>query len=807
MTDKDLGITVTADIDDALDALSNLQSALDNLPEDINPEIDLDDDDAQSKLDDFNSDLENINGEDVTPDIELTGDGQDQLDDVQTTLDDINGESVEPDLELTGDGRDELNDVQTTLDDINGESVEPDIEITGDGQTELDDIQSNVNELNDTPVVISTDVSGLLADGWVASIQSDIDNLNSTPVTIDTSVTGDAEDEITTIKDDLTDLPTTQNVEVDLDGDAETNLPALQEDIQNLPATTDIEVNEDGNAETEIDNVKDDLESIPSEVDVAVDADTSDAESGIENTKGDMDDLTDSESEADEQGQETGDDINSSMLVAAGGIGTAATAASQLSQELYDANTNMTQLANDTGESTTKMTDLINSVTTPEVSQQAAESYIMTLMQLGEPNDLLEKNAEVMDKIQEGTGASTEAVQGFAQTMVALGMPIQDFSDSMGIAQYEQQNFVGGLENYSSLAPMFANTLESMGFSYQQASVILADMSQKTGGTRKGMMQLLTNAGGSGNALLQELGTTDTQVNQTAGSMDNYSGTLNKNAQVADQNQGVTKQLQTEYSKLALSLGDIAPELLTVGGAVGIALLAIPAFKIWDKIMGNEDDAQLATKYVNLLKNTLVNPLKNIGDKLIPDAVSDWFDNVTDPLKSKISNLTKNVDSDVTAAGDDISSTVKKAGQQTFDDLFDDASANITVGKFKSFFNSIVDTYQDFKTRMSGQSVLSDFETELEEDGSKIEGVLDGIKGKFTDFASKIKSTFTSDPVDEFQSTLDHVFEDVDGTIGKSESTISKFFTDIKGMMDSVGDLNVIQKLFPDVDTAKFNEY
>ena len=312
---------------------------------------------------------------------------------------------------------------------------------------------------------------------------------------------------------------------------------------------------------------------------MAIGADPSDAESGIENTKGDMDDLTDSENQADEQGQETGDDINNSMLVAAGGIGTAATAASQLSQELYDANTNMTQLANDTGESTTKMTDLINSVTTPEVSQQSAESYIMTLMQLGEPNDLLEKNAEVMDKIQEGTGASTEAVQGFAQTMVALGMPIQDFSDSMGIAQYEQQNFVGGLENYSSLAPMFANTLESMGFSYQQASVIIADMSQKTGGTRKGMMQLLTNAGGSGNALLQELGTTDTQVNQTAGSMDNYSGTLNKNAQVADQNQGVTKQLQTEYSKLALSLGDIAPELLTVGGAVGIALLAIPGFQ------------------------------------------------------------------------------------------------------------------------------------------------------------------------------------------------------------------------------------
>ena len=174
ITDKELGIVVTGDISDALDALGNLQSALDGLPEDVNPEIDLDDDDAQTKLDDFNSDLENIDGEDVTPDIELTGDGQDQLNDVQTTLDDINGESVEPDVELTGDGQSQLQDVQSTIDSINGESVEPELEIGGDGQSQIEEIQSDVNDLNSTPVTVVTDVTGLLADGWVATIQSDV---------------------------------------------------------------------------------------------------------------------------------------------------------------------------------------------------------------------------------------------------------------------------------------------------------------------------------------------------------------------------------------------------------------------------------------------------------------------------------------------------------------------------------------------------------------------------------------------------------------------------------------------------------
>ena len=82
--------------------------------------------------------------------------------------------------------------------------------------------KSDVNDLNDTPLVITTDVSGLLADGWVADIKGQLDDLNSTPV----------------------------DIEANVEGDAETNLPALRESIESLPAITDIEVNEDGNAET-----------------------------------------------------------------------------------------------------------------------------------------------------------------------------------------------------------------------------------------------------------------------------------------------------------------------------------------------------------------------------------------------------------------------------------------------------------------------------------------------------------------------------------------------------------------------------
>ena len=86
---KSLDIVVNSDISDALEALVELQEALENIPDSVTTNIDLGDSDVQNEIDDIQTTLDEVNGETVEPDIELSGDGLDQIQTIQTTLDEL----------------------------------------------------------------------------------------------------------------------------------------------------------------------------------------------------------------------------------------------------------------------------------------------------------------------------------------------------------------------------------------------------------------------------------------------------------------------------------------------------------------------------------------------------------------------------------------------------------------------------------------------------------------------------------------------------------------------------------------------
>jgi hypothetical protein len=694
-----LGIEVTADIQDALDALGNLKGALDSLPETVNPEVDLEDDDAQTKIDDFNSDLQDIDGEDVEPEIDIGGDGLDQIQTIQTTLDEVNGESVEPDLELGGDGQNEIQTIQTTLDSINGEEVEPDITLNDDAETQID------------------------------SIKTDLEDINGETVTPEVNVDGDAITNLPAIRDDIESLPATQEIELDLTGDVETQLPAIRDDVESLPATQSIEIEETGNADSQIETIKDDAESIPTTIDIDVETDAGDADSQLENTKNDADDLSNSEGDAGQAGEQAGSDISDGMGVAATGITAVSAEAENLTQQLYEDQTAMQQLAIFTGETNQQMTTLVNNVTSASVSQQYAEQYIQTLMQLGVPNDLLQKNAEELAKIGEATGNDAETTSAFAQTVVALGGDAQDMGDYLGMAGYEQQNFVGGLQNFSQMAPMFAVQMSAMGFSTQQSAVIMADMSQKTGGTRKGMMALMTAANGSGAALLNELNTTTPAVNTQADSFGNYTNKVNEASSADENNQSWVAQLQTEYTKLMLTLGDIGPEILTIAGAIG-TLVAGPSAAAW------------------------------LADKLFQTdfqtAYNDW-------LKTKLEPVTDLMKSALQKAGVDIGDSAEDAGKTVDNDV---GKATEDMGNsFKSGFNYVNETIENAGDELNFSDIGERFDTDFVDVGN-------GIKSGISDIGSTIKSGLgnvgntVTDGANSLKSDFDYIGSSIKTSIG-----------------------------------------
>ncbi len=610
---------------------------------------------------------------------------------------------------------------------IEGSSVTAVFDLGGDGETEVEEVQSDVNNLNDTSVVVPFDISGPLSEGWIASIQEQLDELNDTPVEIETNT----------------------------EGDAETNLPAIRDDIESLPATQDIEINQTGDADSQIETIKDDAEAVPTEIDIDINQ-TGDAESSIEDTKDDADDLSDSEEQSGQAGEDAGNDISDGMGVAATGITAVSAEAENLTQELYDSQTAMQQLAIFTGETNSQMTTLVNNVTSASVSQQAAEQYIQTLMQLGVPNQLLEQNADELAKIGEATGNDSETTAAFAQTVVALGGDAQQMGDYIGMAGYEQQNFVGGLANFSQMAPMFATQMTAMGFSTEQAAVIMADMSQKTGGTRKGMMALITAANGSGAALLNELNTTTPAVNAQADSFGNYTSKVNEASAADEANQSWLAQLQTDYTKLMLTLGDIGPEILTIAGAIG-ALVAGPSAAAWvvDKLF--QTDFQ--TAYNDWLK-----------DQLEP---------VTDLMKSALQKAGIDIGDSAETAGDTVSDDIGKATEDMGDGI-------------KNGFSYVNETIDNSADDLSWGSVEDRFDTDLVDLESDVvssiskfgSGIVNGIK----DIGSSIKSAVggLGDSVTEGSASFDGDFDDF---INDIKSNVGNVTDSFKGSDDGVIDM------------------
>ncbi len=56
--------------------------------------------------------------------------------------------------------------------------------------------------------------------------------------------------------------------------------------------------------------------------------------------------------------------------------------------------------------------------------------------------------------------------------------------------------------------------------------------------------------------------------------------------------------------------------------------------------------------------------LKDVGDRVIPDSVQDWFgSNVTDPIKSRIDNLTNSVENDLKDTGEKVKADLGNAGK------------------------------------------------------------------------------------------------------------------------------------------------
>jgi hypothetical protein len=289
-----------------------------------------------------------------------------------------------------------LNQILSTLQEI-PDQITTDININGDAGQEVTDLTTGVDDLNTTQLAIPVDTSSITGlDSDTQQIYTDIESLNNTQVAIPVDTSG------------ITDLDSdTQQTYSDLE-----SLGSAAEDASN--------------------NIIDSMD--------AADESVNNLDSDVQQTGSDTEDV----------GSNSGSGSGSSsggigdIGAAAGGIIGMATL-TEAQSELYDTNISIDKIATATGIANDKMTDLVYNMTNAHFDSTDAENYIEVLHQLQVPNDLLDKNAKAMNEIQIGTGITAAQTIQYASDVKALGGNVQDLTQYYGMAQYAQDNVVGGM--------------------------------------------------------------------------------------------------------------------------------------------------------------------------------------------------------------------------------------------------------------------------------------------------------------------------------------------------------------------------
>ena len=172
-SEQQLGITVIAEVQSAIDDLQDLFNAITELPEDkistiqietengedietLKTELDdLDnkdvnvtanvDGDATTDITSIKDDVDEIDNKDITMEANLTGDAETGLNDINTDVEDVNGKEVDIDTNVTGDGLEDIETIKEDADSLNGSEVDIDIDDTGDAEGDLEDVSDNTD--------------------------------------------------------------------------------------------------------------------------------------------------------------------------------------------------------------------------------------------------------------------------------------------------------------------------------------------------------------------------------------------------------------------------------------------------------------------------------------------------------------------------------------------------------------------------------------------------------------------------------------------------------------------------------------
>lgn len=224
---------------------------------------------------------------------------------------------------------------------------------------------------------------------------------------------------------------------------------------------------------------------------------------------------------------------------------------------------------------------MVAAMTNVNFPTEDALLYIRTLRQTGvTATDSLNSGAIAFNQIQVATGVSNEEVVKFSNSMVAMGMDMNNVPSSFNAIAYANANMVGGFSTYANWMQKYDSTFKEMGLNIDQTAVLISAATQKFGGGRAaytGLNEAIKASNGDLSILEQQLGMQPGALANASEATAAYSGKLETNTKITNEHTTILQQAKAYLSDLATQYGDVIGVVGSVGGIIGSATGVIMA--------------------------------------------------------------------------------------------------------------------------------------------------------------------------------------------------------------------------------------
>lgn len=223
-------------------------------------------------------------------------------------------------------------------------------------------------------------------------------------------------------------------------------------------------------------------------------------------------------------------------------------------------------------------------------------SYMKILKQSGlQSADSLRRGVYALNDLTLATGASSEEVIKFTNSLIVMGIRLDEIPKAYNAIAYAQANILGGFQTYIKWMEKFDAQFKELGLNIDQTAVLIAAATKKFGGGRAaytGLSQALKECNGDLSVLEKRLGMQPGILSRASEETSKYAGSIQRKSKIMKENVTIYERFQEAVEKLRIQFSWLIAPLLSVGGLVGGLVSTYMAYQTYQSAVATAANTQ-----------------------------------------------------------------------------------------------------------------------------------------------------------------------------------------------------------------------